>query len=123
KTRCRGPRHRSRGSASGPTGGARYSLRLRSPGRAASRRRHGAGRRMIERRLPYFPWRLSRLPELFEDVLVPKRVHVLPVSRVPIGGELAVAREHFERPALPHRVVAGDVVAGFGLEDKEPTID
>jgi hypothetical protein len=63
------------------------------------------------------------LPKVFEQLLVADGVHALPEGVVPVGHELAVARQPLERLPLELRRVAVDVVEDLRLEHEERAVD
>src|SRR4051794_34794344 len=90
---------------------------------AAACRRSGSAPPPSRSSLPGLPARLARRPLLLQHDLVAEAVHVLPVARVPVGGQLAVIRQALKGLALPDRLVALDVVEDAGLEDEEAPVD
>src|SRR5688572_23314008 len=74
-------------------------------------------------RLPDLPRRVSRCPLVLENHFVSEGIHVLPVARVLVGAEHAVASKTLERLALPDGEITFDVVQGTGLENEEASVD
>src|SRR5436189_6375079 len=72
---------------------------------------------------PQPPWRLPRLPEVFEVILVAQRIHGLPEPGMPERGQLAFIGELWQRPGLPSCGIALDAVDDRRLEDEIAAID
>src|SRR5438046_2858194 len=71
---------------------------------------------------PDSPRRLVGIPQALEESLVAKRIHALPKTLVPEGGEPPFASESFERIELQAAVVPIDVAKDLRLEHEEPAV-
>src|ERR1700712_2936953 len=74
-------------------------------------------------RLPFFPGRLPRGPELLEVVLVAQGIHRLPEAFVEKYLQLAVARQVLHRLSFPYGRVVCDVVEYFRRKHKKAAVD
>ena len=73
--------------------------------------------------LPNLPGAILRLPEVFEDVFLPERVHALPEGGMPVSHQLTILRQSFQGIVLPDRVISIDIVEYLWLEDEVGAID
>src|SRR5438128_2409279 len=72
---------------------------------------------------PGFPGSLPGYPELFQIVLVSKRVHRLPESEVSIDRQFLPVRESLKWASFPHCAVIGDQINHLWLKHKESAVD
>src|SRR5919106_1913873 len=88
------------------------------PARASSSRPARSHRRLPD--LPRWP---ARGPLLLEHHLVAQSVHGVPEAGVPVRRELVLVSESLHGLALPHGLVAVDVVQHRRLDDEEAAVD
>src|SRR4051794_36538483 len=72
---------------------------------------------------PHAPRSLAAVPEFLEQVLVPQRIHVLPIAGMAVDRELILRHEPAHGILLPDRVVAVDEIEDARLQDEESAID
>src|SRR4029079_7065016 len=75
----------------------------------------------VEGRLPHFPWRVPRVVDVGQLLLLLERVHA-PASMVLIGNELTLGDE--TREGFQDELFTGlDVLEDLRPENKEPRVD
>src|ERR1700744_3496891 len=73
--------------------------------------------------LPSLPRCVTALPIGFQDLLLANRIHALPEAGVPIGHQLALGGEAFQRFFFEVGIIAIDEVEDLGLENEKRSVE